>query len=71
MNRAEGAGLPAATYAPPGMVNEFGWTAEERVAVIKAYLCTSQDAVKIWGPDCAERLGGGECKVGALTDRPP
>jgi len=44
--RGEGAGLPAATHAPPAMGTVLGWTEEERVASSRAYLSTSLDAVK-------------------------
>jgi len=42
----EGADLFAATYAPAAMGTGLGWTDEERVALSRAYLSTSLDAVK-------------------------
>jgi len=42
----EGADLLAATYASAAMGTGLGWTDEERVALSRAYLSTSLDAVK-------------------------
>jgi len=42
----EGTDLLAATYVPAAMGSWLGWTDEERVALSRAYLSTSLDAVK-------------------------
>jgi len=42
----EGTDLLAATYAPAPMGTGLGWKDEERVALSRAYLSTSLDAVK-------------------------